>query len=78
MMLIPRLFEKPEPESNDMASTDVLYTVGIANDGRTALKLHDGNATMTLFISPEEVERLIKLLAVTIEVSEQDQNNEDS
>lgn len=78
MLLIPRLFRKPEttPEESVTDEADAIYTVGVAPDGRTVLKLHDGSMTTTLTMNAAGVEQLIKLLAVTIEPLEQDRTNE--
>lgn len=55
---------------------EAVYSVGVTNDGRTVLKLHDRGLTTTLTLSPAAVEQLIKLLAVTIESNPDDRREE--
>ena len=68
-----------KPMSDDRVveqNGEAVYSVGVTNDGRTVLKLHDRGLTTTLTLSPAAVEQLIKLLAVTIESNPDDRREE--
>ena len=48
------------------------YSVGIDDEGDTVLKLHSGNTTMSMTLSPSGVRRIIRLLEATIPESGDD------
>jgi hypothetical protein len=56
-----------ESKQSQDAARDV-YRVGLTNDGRTTLTLVQGYTTMTLTMTPEACERMIRMLRATYDI----------
>ncbi len=59
-------FKFPEPVREKTSDEQDWYRVGYTNDGRTTLTLLNGPASLTLVMSEDHVNRLIKMLESTL------------
>jgi hypothetical protein len=56
----------PIPKITPGEITQSHYSVGINVQGLTQVKFHDANTTMTLTLTPEGVNQMIRLLSATL------------
>ncbi len=59
-------FKFPEPVKQRSSDEEDWFRVGYTNDGRTTLTLRNGPASLTLVMSEDHVNRLIKMLESTL------------